>query len=135
MFGKSYSDGVEGEYSALESGRVELLGRHSFLITRSHYIASSTELSYGDVLELGAENEPTHGIFRVVPKEGFIVSATSDSTVARVSRYNTDEIEIKNGWLLRIYNDRGIAALWAICLLYTSPSPRDATLSRMPSSA
>ena len=24
---------------------------------------------------------------------------------------------------------------WSICLLYTSPSPRDATLSRMPSSA
>ena len=24
---------------------------------------------------------------------------------------------------------------WTICLLYTSPSPRDATLSRMPSSA
>ena len=27
------------------------------------------------------------------------------------------------------------AALFAGCLLYTSPSPRDATLSRMPSSA
>ena len=27
------------------------------------------------------------------------------------------------------------AALGNICLLYTSPSPRDATLSRMPSSA
>ena len=26
-------------------------------------------------------------------------------------------------------------ALWTLCLLYTSPSPRDATLSRMPSSA
>ena len=28
-----------------------------------------------------------------------------------------------------------LAALSANCLLYTSPSPRDATLSRMPSSA
>ena len=26
-------------------------------------------------------------------------------------------------------------ANWKVCLLYTSPSPRDATLSRMPSSA
>ena len=25
--------------------------------------------------------------------------------------------------------------IWGTCLLYTSPSPRDATLSRMPSSA
>ena len=29
----------------------------------------------------------------------------------------------------------GEAALELVCLLYTSPSPRDATLSRMPSSA
>ena len=28
-----------------------------------------------------------------------------------------------------------ICALFQACLLYTSPSPRDATLSRMPSSA
>ena len=28
-----------------------------------------------------------------------------------------------------------ISAITKICLLYTSPSPRDATLSRMPSSA
>ena len=28
-----------------------------------------------------------------------------------------------------------LAALHHVCLLYTSPSPRDATLSRMPSSA
>ena len=32
-------------------------------------------------------------------------------------------------------NDGDINALFASCLLYTSPSPRDATLSRMPSSA
>ena len=30
---------------------------------------------------------------------------------------------------------QGIAAKDIVCLLYTSPSPRDATLSRMPSSA
>ena len=29
----------------------------------------------------------------------------------------------------------GILAFFSACLLYTSPSPRDATLSRMPSSA
>ena len=28
-----------------------------------------------------------------------------------------------------------VVGLWLVCLLYTSPSPRDATLSRMPSSA
>ena len=32
-------------------------------------------------------------------------------------------------------NDQIISAASCTCLLYTSPSPRDATLSRMPSSA
>ena len=41
---------------------------------------------------------------------------------------------------LYIFNQKNFskkkeAQQWWICLLYTSPSPRDATLSRMPSSA
>ena len=36
-----------------------------------------------------------------------------------------------NGW----YSAAETVALILTCLLYTSPSPRDATLSRMPSSA
>ena len=43
------------------------------------------------------------------------------------------DIEVNPNTVARTYNllsDEGI-----ICLLYTSPSPRDATLSRMPSSA
>ena len=36
----------------------------------------------------------------------------------------------------QLADDQGQAIAYAnICLLYTSPSPRDATLSRMPSSA
>ena len=31
--------------------------------------------------------------------------------------------------------DEGIFNIWKICLLYTSPSPRDYAASRMPSSA
>ena len=38
---------------------------------------------------------------------------------------------IEGAWLLFVY---GFVQA-CICLLYTSPSPRDATLSRMPSSA
>ena len=37
--------------------------------------------------------------------------------------------------LLRVLKDFGLAGNLNNCLLYTSPSPRDATLSRMPSSA
>ena len=37
--------------------------------------------------------------------------------------------------VLNAMNRDLIMGLYEICLLYTSPSPRDATLSRMPSSA
>ena len=39
------------------------------------------------------------------------------------------------GEYLAITKNKLYAALPTACLLYTSPSPRDATLSRMPSSA
>ena len=37
--------------------------------------------------------------------------------------------------LFRFSSDLSLSELYDPCLLYTSPSPRDATLSRMPSSA
>ena len=35
----------------------------------------------------------------------------------------------------KLKNHENIARLWSACLLYTSPSPRDLSTSRMPSSA
>ena len=35
----------------------------------------------------------------------------------------------------RVSGDRAVPSQCAVCLLYTSPSPRDGLLSRMPSSA
>ena len=43
--------------------------------------------------------------------------------------------EIINGILIKAENFSDAKAQAGACLLYTSPSPRDATLSRMPSSA
>ena len=37
--------------------------------------------------------------------------------------------------LIRHHRMKGLATLWMPCLLYTSPSPRDLSTSRMPSSA
>ena len=40
---------------------------------------------------------------------------------------------VKGAYILMFF--AVVCGVWFICLLYTSPSPRDATLSRMPSSA
>ena len=50
--------------------------------------------------------------------------------IVQTTAYNLEKRNIATGW--RFLTD---PAGFDICLLYTSPSPRDATLSRMPSSA
>ena len=48
---------------------------------------------------------------------------------------NIDEIKVEFPYLPRTKSWSENIAQYGFCLLYTSPSPRDATLSRMPSSA
>ena len=69
-----------------------------------------------------------------------------------ISKYGTDKPDLRNpiemSDVTEVFKDSGFkifsesikkddnVKVWGIpCLLYTSPSPRDATLSRMPSSA
>ena len=69
---------------------------------------------------------------RVLSQRGFYINEMGVDTTLQLSDYNFDGKQKE--WLR-------YAANWTakrdfkICLLYTSPSPRDATLSRMPSSA
>ena len=57
----------------------------------------------------------------------------TDDTLSEVLRANNVDFRFKNPspWFGILFSMLPII----ICLLYTSPSPRDATLSRMPSSA
>ena len=57
--------------------------------------------------------------------------ANSGSKVAIIGR-DKDKCEAVKE---KINSNGGVADYFICCLLYTSPSPRDATLSRMPSSA
>ena len=50
----------------------------------------------------------------------------------RLSRYTIDGAEQQEQALKEMLQE---LTLYALCLLYTSPSPRDGLLSRMPSSA
>ena len=47
----------------------------------------------------------------------------------------SDTCTLTSGDIIDLENDQQDDVTINICLLYTSPSPRDATLSRMPSSA
>ena len=60
---------------------------------------------------------------------GFIQLYEKYFSSLKNSKINILEIGVEGGDSLRIWRE------YFTCLLYTSPSPRDATLSRMPSSA
>ena len=84
-----------------------------------------TDLSiYVDLLGVIAEEDPTKAIWPASPSNGWA------SGVARL--WATPD-----GTPLKARDPGAIEAHgpYISCLLYTSPSPRDATLSRMPSSA
>ena len=55
-----------------------------------------------------------------------------NSKAGRKATYGVDDVrEVTT----EMYSGEKIIARWMNCLLYTSPSPRDGLLSRMPSSA
>ena len=82
---------------------------------------------------------PLHAILLAFPLPLFLGALLSDLAYS-----STYEVQWTNfaSWLIAGAMLTGaLVTLWALvecvvsCLLYTSPSPRDATLSRMPSSA
>ena len=76
---------------------------------------------------IGVMKEEISSILDDVPSGIFI-----DSTYGYGSHFDTI---IKHSQLTAIGFDRDLEAVDNSCLLYTSPSPRDLWISRMPSSA
>ena len=76
---------------------------------------------------LGTKRNVLGGVYKAVASgsiaNGKACNINSDGTVSQATSVDGKRIFL-------VFNAGG-----GICLLYTSPSPRDATLSRMPSSA
>src|SRR5665647_398009 len=79
------------------------------------------------------ENIPNRGVFMsaLTPKQAielYTVREILEGFAARLAISNVDEKTIKK-------MTKCLEEQYKVCLLYTSPSPRDGLLSRMPSSA
>ena len=66
------------------------------------------------------------GVVRTLQQRGYIDEVSRDPGPGNAILFGTTQEFLER---------MGLDALNALCLLYTSPRPRDATLSRMPSSA
>ena len=77
----------------------------------------------------GAGYIGSHMVKHLLRADHDVVVADNFSTGYRSALMGAKLVEMD------IADGQALDALFAHCLLYTSPSPRDATLSRMPSSA
>ena len=105
-----------------------------FLETKHYLIEAKVNGIKGRfIIDTGASNScictSLEDKFKVISKESKekASSATSQMTHTKISKSNTIQI---GKW-----EDKINIITFDICLLYTSPSPRDAHESRMPSSA
>ena len=72
---------------------------------------------------------------RLVQPEYTVATSDGIRNGTKEMRYSLIGREVTNDSICEHLSASGLEGLIAVCLLYTSPSPRDATLSRMPSSA
>ena len=87
------------------------------------------------VLDVRDEQNVRDAVEQTVSHFGGIDICVNNASA--ISLTNTPDTDMKRYDLMHQINGRGtyLVSKYCICLLYTSPSPRDATLSRMPSSA
>ena len=99
---------------------------------------TETTIEPGLVLAGTSDNSPLPGLHRVLEVASYLdqVTLIPIPSIGRDMPGKKQKSYYAKGFFLRKLSQ---LKFWletdAICLLYTSPSPRDATLSRMPSSA
>ena len=117
--------GVAPKSSAERDEEVRLLG----IKLVSQVVELSTTLPEDDVCQLRFATDEEIEILkqiRKLPVEERL--SVLSSTIEQMSAGELDHLPIE-------YVSHAVVGADTNCLLYTSPSPRDATLSRMPSSA
>ena len=125
VFAHTYVNSYAGDLFSLTDGESEVELRH---FTLEKYIDKFTP----PINQSGLTSPNTwladRLIFNTSVRNQYIKSGTG-LHLAAIDYANSAVSELEKG------TDTIIGELTEVCLLYTSPSPRDATLSRMPSSA
>ena len=110
--------------------RDQMIGPHQMPLADCAVTLSDFEGYSGEAMAMG-ERPP---VAVVNPQaSGRLAIAEALTNLAGVAIDDIKNIKLSANWMAAAGVDD--AALFDTCLLYTSPSPRDATLSRMPSSA
>ena len=102
----------------------------------SYFTAQMESGAVAQVFMSGVASHDMGNETRIFGSEGTLTLHNRDERLffARAGR-DFEEITVADPNMALAEVNQGIWNVSVVCLLYTSPSPRDATLSRMPSSA
>ena len=127
------NDWVDKTLVALSSAYIKQLAKQTL---KKQDNSSSTESLPNPLTQ---EDLPTTIVTSSAGTSEKTIMMESEEIVADVRQWAIDKVQEYNGkGIERIYDQMAIMAEfdeWFDCLLYTSPSPRDLSTSRMPSSA
>ena len=107
----------------MEHGVIIVQTNHGFVCANAGIDESNVENGYATLLPKDSDKSADNIRLKILQQTGKKVAVIISDTFGRPFRMGQTDHAI------------GVSGIDTICLLYTSPSPRDATLSRMPSSA
>ena len=121
-----------GEQELLECLAV---GKHAGVLELWGKGRHGAPLGHGDLVE-GLAVSPNHTLDNhIAVDEVGTDPGRIEDRVGIVEEHDTDNVVANVTLLVDLCICMQVCVCECVCLLYTSPSPRDATLSRMPSSA
>jgi hypothetical protein len=96
----------------LYSGDITILDKA--LITREYYSVGPFSLNMGDVFVIDELDLKSSGFVQIDSEKGMKVTYSSKGNRGYIKKYKTEDIEIKNGFWTKIYNDPSLIIIWFI---------------------
>jgi len=98
----------------LYSGKVSIIDKA--YLSDVYYTVGPFDLEMGDVFRVEDAILSSSGFVQVDEEKGINVIYSSKGSMGYIKKYQTENIEIKNGFWTKIYNDQSLIVLWFLAL-------------------
>ena len=98
----------------LYGGEISIIDKA--LLINEFYLIDPVKLEMGDIFVIDDLEVKSSGIVRVGNENGFSVNYSGRGKRGYIKKYKTENIEVKNGFWTKVYNDPSLIIIWLIWL-------------------